>query len=135
MKPTAVSVLAGTAAAPFWVLLASVALWDVDNAAGVPIYLVLSTVLALPIAAIVAYSIAPRLLTVGRSVLGNRAKAAIVTLAPLLAVSCAYAVWALISSGMLIDSWWALLLPHLAFFLVPVPFVSLVAYVLTDRSP
>jgi hypothetical protein len=109
------------------------ALWNVENAAGVPVYLVLTTIVAFPIASIVALWIAPRMLSQMRAFFGKSTRIVIVILGTFLAVSCPYLIWALLKSGMQIGSWWELLLWYLAFFVTPVPFVSIVAFELTSR--
>ena len=133
MRPTTLSILAGTAVAPCWVAFCVAALWNVENAAGVPVYLVLTTIVAFPIASIVAHWIAPRMLSQMRAFFGKSTRIVIVILGTFLAVSCPYLIWALLKSGMQIGSWWELLLWYLAFFVTPVPFVSIVAFELTSR--
>jgi hypothetical protein len=59
MTPTTLSILAGTAVAPCWVAFCVAALWNVENAAGVPVYLVVTTIVAFPITSIVAHWIGP----------------------------------------------------------------------------
>ena len=89
--------------------------------------------LRLSLASIVALWIAPRMLSQMRAFFGKSTRIVIVILGTFLAVSCPYLIWALLKSGMQIGSWWELLLWYLAFFVTPVPFVSIVAFELASR--